>query len=463
MPPDSGPAYPPAVETDGAAARRYHDRYGSVLPVIDLAASNTPPKHHPGTPLIRLPFPPFGGSADRLGGLLALLYGVTRIDWKASGVGAGRPVPSGGGAYPGEVYAATGSGLCHYLPAAHALELLTPADLRADLSACLRTPATEQPDLPEPPDRPEHPDQRDQADQPELILLITSRHDANLARYGPFGHRLQALDTGVLAGQALTLLAAAGGRPAAHTLFADRPLSRLLGLDPGAESVHVVVTSGPLTGPEPTGALLNRRSAGSGFEPVPIASAQLAGVLDQVAEPVPLNGPNAPGIDLYCVAGRVAGLAPGCHRRDPRSGELLPVDGDFSARAVPRDLFPPGGPGELAGFEAACAVLVVGDYERGYADHGDRWYRMLNIRAGILGQRIGLAAARAGLGAGLRCDVVGSRTDRVLGVSPGRTALLTALIGPERGSGAPSQQLVRTGLTGLTEANGLDRLAGGRP
>jgi SagB-type dehydrogenase family enzyme len=432
MPSDT---YPHSVETGGVAARRYHDLYGSVLPAIDLAASNTPPKHHPGTPLIHLPFPPFGQSADGLGGLLALLYGVTRIDWTGSGVGAGRPVPSGGGAYPGEVYAATASGLCHYLPAAHALELLTPADLRAELSACLSTPAT---------------------DQPELILLITTRHDANLARYGPFGHRLQELDTGVLAGQALTLLAAAGARPTPHTLFADQPLTRLLGLDPEAESVHVVVTSGPLTDPAPTGPLLNRRSPRSGFEPVPIPSAHLVQVLDQVAEPVPLDGHNGLGTDLYCVAGRVAGLEPGCHRRDPRSGELLPVEGDFSGHAVPRDLFPPGGPGELAGFEAACAVLVVGDYERGYADHGDRWYRMLNIRAGILGQRIGLAAARAGLGAGLRCDFVSSRTDRVLGASPDRTTLLTALIGPERGSGTPSQQLI---LTGLTELTGL---AGGQ-
>ena len=436
MPANTYP-YPHSVDTGGVAARRYHERYGSPLPAIDLAASNTPPKHHPGAPLIRLPYPPFAQSpsgqspseesVDGLGGLLALLYGVTRIDWTGPGVGAGRPVPSGGGAYPGEVYTATAHGLCHYLPAAHALELLTPVDLRAELSACLSRPAT---------------------DRPELILLITTRHDANLARYGPFGHRLQALDTGALAGQALTLLAAAGARPVAHTLFADRPLASLLGLDPEAESVHAVVTAGPLSDCGPTGPLLDRHSPRSGFEPAPIASADLLRLLDQVAEPLPLDGADGPGTELYCVAGRVAGMASGCHRRDQCSGELLPVAGDFAEHAVPRELFPPGGPGELAGFEAACAVLVVGDYERGYADHGDRWYRMLNIRAGILGQRIGLAASRAGLGAGLRCDFVGSRTERALGAPPGRSALLTALIGVERGSGTPTQQLI---------------LAGGRP
>jgi len=431
IPDPDGYPYPYLADTGGLAARRYHARYGSVLPAIDLAAGNTPPKRHPGAPVISLPFPPFLPSAptaadpEHLGGLLALLHGVTRVDWTDSGVGAGRPVPSGGGAYPGEVYTATAFGLCHYLPTDHALEVLSEADLRAELSGCLGRP----------PER-----------QPELILLVTTRHDANLARYGPFGHRLQALDAGVLAGQALTLLASAGARPTAHTLFADQPLGRLLGLDRESESVQVVVSSAPAVVPAPTGPLLGRHSPRSGFEPVPVPAAQLVDLLDQAAAPVPLDhpgpaGPHEAAAQLYCVAGRVAGLEPGCHWRDPGTGELVPV----AAQAAPRQLFPPGGPGELAGFEAACAVLIVGDYESGYREHGDRWYRMLNLRAGILGQRVGLAAARAGLGAGLRCDFVTPRTDRLLGAAAGRTALLCALIGAERGSGTPSHPLVPAG------------------
>ena len=439
LPGPDGYPLPGHPDTGGAMARRYHARYGSVLPAIDLAASNTPAKRHPGTEVISLPFPPFApsapsgpgtGSPESLGGLLALLNGITRIDWTGAGVGAGRPVPSGGGAYPGEVYAATAFGLCHYLPTVHALEVLSRADLRARAAQCLSRP----------PDR-----------QPELVLLITARHDSNVARYGPFGHRLQALDSGALLGQALTLLASAGAAPTAHTLFADEPLGRMLGLDPGAESVHAVVASGQPRTTAPSGPLLDRHSPRSGFEPVPIAPADLAGILDRAAAPVPLDHPAADGpgrpagraaaADLYCVAGRVTGLAPGSHRRDPGTGELVPVAAD----TAPRDLFPPGGPGELAGFEAACAVLVVGDYESGYARYGDRWYRMLNIRAGILGQRIGLAAAHAGLGAGLRCDFDTARTDLALRAPRGRTALLSALIGPERGFGTPSQRLVPAG------------------
>ncbi|MEU5088861.1 nitroreductase family protein [Streptomyces sp. NPDC021356] len=423
-------AYPPPAETGGVAARRYHARYGSVLPAIDPAAGSAPPEHRPGTPVLPLPFPPAypsapaghgpSGGVECLGALLAALNGVTRVDWTGTGLSAGRAVPSGGGAYPGEVYAATASGLCHYLPTAHALELLTGTDLRADLARSLALPPRE---------------------QPELLLLISTRLEANLARYGPFGHRLQALDTGVLTGQALTLLEPAGAAPCAHALFADEESGRLLGLDPEAERVHAVVTAGPVGAIAPDAPLLRRRTARSGFEPAPVPLAAVLAVLDQAARPVPLDHTVPADLDLYVVANRVTGLAAGCHRRDPRSGHLVPVAGDVGARR----LFPPGGPGELAGFEAACAVVVTGDYESGYPVYGDRWYRMLNLRAGVLGQRIGLAAARAGLGAGLRCDVDTRAADAALRAPRDRTTLLAALIGPERGAGTPAHQLLGPG------------------
>ncbi|MFI5698719.1 nitroreductase family protein [Streptomyces xanthochromogenes] len=424
-PPD---AYPAAAETGGAAARRYHARHGSVLPAIDPAAGSTAPKHHPGVPVLPLPFPPIfpslpGGrgpaaAAERLGALLALLNGVTRVDWTGAGVGAGRPVPSGGGTYPGEVYMATASGLCHYLPSAHALELLDSADLRAEVVRALGRPPL---------------------DPPETVLLITSRVDANLARYGPFGHRLQALDTGVLTGQALTLLESAGATPTAHAVFADEELGRLLGLDATAERVHAVVVAGASGAITPAAPLLRRRTARSGFEPAAVPLPALLSVLAEAAGPISMDHAAPVDCALYVVAHRITGLEPGCHRRDARTGALIPVtDG-----STPRRLFPPNGPGERAGFEAACAVLVTGDYESGYPRHGDRWYRMLNLRAGVIGQRIGLAAARAGLGAGLRCDVDIRAADAVLGTHTHRTTLLAVLLGHERGSGTPAFSLLR--------------------
>ncbi|MFG2720064.1 hypothetical protein ACGFW5_17470 [Streptomyces sp. NPDC048416] len=398
-----------------------------MLPVIDPAASSTAPKHHPGVPVLPLPSPPAFGSPSTghgpdssmewLGVLLALLNGVTRIDWSGAGVSAGRPVPSGGGAYPGEVYAATPAGLCHYVPSAHALELLSRTDLRADVTRTLERPPLT---------------------PPESVLLITSRLGANLARYGPFGHRLQALDTGVLTGQALTVLASAGAEPRAHARFADGELGRLLGLDPRAERVHAIVTARAPRDIAPGTPLLRRRTARSGFEPVPVPLATVLTVLAETARPLPLDHVAPVDCELYVIAHRVTGLETGCHRRDPRTGRLVPV----AAGVTPRALFPPGGPGELAGFEAACAVLVTGDYESGYPLHGDRWYRMLNLRAGAVAQRIGLAAARAGLGAGLRCDVDTPAADALLRAAPDRTTLLAALLGPERGNGTPSCPLL---------------------
>ncbi|MEU9098408.1 lantibiotic dehydratase C-terminal domain-containing protein [Streptomyces sp. NPDC048361] len=434
-------AYPPSAETGGMSARRYHARHGSVLPAIDPAASNTAPKHHPGAPVLTLPFPPaFPAPSDdrdpaaagpeRLGAVLALLNGVTRIEWTGAGARTGRPVPSGGGAYPGEVYAATGCGLFHYLPSAHALELLSRADLRTGLTGALDRPPTE---------------------RPECVLLITSRLDANLARYGPFGHRLQALDTGVLTGQALTLLESAGATPMTHVRFAAEEVGRLLGLNSRVEHVHSVITARSPGAIAPERALLRRRTARSGFEPAPIALGSLLTVLEEAVRPIPLDHAPPAGCDVYVVAQRVTGLDAGCHRRDPRTGRLVPV----TAGVTPRGLFPPGGPGEAAGFEAACAVLVTGDYEAGYPLYGDRWYRMLNLRAGVIGQRIGLAAARTGLGAGLRCDVDVTAADAVLRAHPHRTTLLAALLGPERGGGTPTSHLFAPpGRIGSVDAKG---------
>ncbi|MBS2534415.1 hypothetical protein KGQ20_16715 [Catenulispora sp. NF23] len=424
--------YPFRAETGGHAARRFHAEYGSPLPTMDLAARNTAAKVHRGAEVQALSYPPpaWSGvdpsSAEGLSTLLALLYGGNRVEWSRGGVGLGRSVPSGGGAYPGEVYVATEFGLCHYLPGAHALELLRPDDLRSDLAGCLSL-------------APESP--------PELLLLFTSRHDSNLARYGGFGHRLQALDTGVVAGQSSALLDAAGLRPRVHGIFDEDRLGKCLGLDQTAETVRAVVTAGPAILPGATTSVITRtprrHTPRSGFAVTEIDRAQVLSILGEVAGTVEADFTS--GADLHCVAGRVSGLGVGCHRFDGASGELTPG----IAGVTPRELFAAGSFGELAGFEAACALLVVGDYEHGYATHGDRWYRLLNVSAGLLGLRISLAATGAGLAAGLRCDFIVAQADRIIGDEhPNRdrdrdqTVLLTVLIGHERAAPAPTYSLL---------------------
>jgi len=435
-------------ETGGLPAREYHARYGGRVPFFDLTGSRPGGKAHPDAELLGLPFPPrarTGFRADRPDGiadLLALAYGVTRIDWRANGIQAGRPLPSGGAAYPGELYLAAGFGLCHYLPTAHALERLERTDRRRAVVECLEA-------------RP--------ASAPEVILVLTARHAANLGVFGAFGHRLQALDSGVLAGQSLALFEAAGAQARLHTRFDAARLGALLGLDPALETVRAVITAGagrdepvpvPAFSTDPGAVqaglprrIMARHTAREGFEPISVPLPRVLEILDAAGAPIPgdlrgIGAEPAGGLELYCLAHRVDGLAAACHRRDPGSGELSVVR---ESTADPRTLFPAGSKGELARFQASCALLVVGDYEHGYRTHGENWYRMLNLHAGILAQRIGIAATAAGLGSSLRCDYQAAVADRLVRAAPGRTVLVLALIGIERGAGTPGHRLLLGG------------------
>ena len=439
--------YPYVPESGGVAARLYHAEHGGQPPYIDLAAPRPEAKSYPDADAIPLPYPPRARTGFRahtpqgLGDLLALTYGVTRIDWGNGGIRAGRPLPSGGAAYPGELYLAAEFGLCHYLPSAHALERLQAADLRRQIVDTLEA----------------HP-----AERPVLILLLTSRHGANLSAFGGFGHKLQTLDTGVMAGQAISLIDAAGAEVGVHTRFDEAKLNHMLGLDPRVESVRAVITAGPgrdepvsvpafSTDPGANRAgiprrIMARHTAADGFEPVSVPLQRILEILDDAAGEIPSDirtghGAEYATLDLYCVANRVDGLAPACYRRSVATGALAKVRDTTD----PKTLFPTGGDAELAHFQAACALMLVGDYEHGYRVHGDRWYRMLNLQAGILAQRIGLAATGLGLGSMLRCDYQSKVADRLIHAAPGRTALVTVLIGLERGVGKPGHRLLLGG------------------
>jgi SagB-type dehydrogenase family enzyme len=427
--------------------RLVHTEYGCQSPSIDLAALRLEAKSYPDAEAIPLPYPPrarIGFRADTphgLGDLLALAYGFTRIDWTRDGIRAGRPLPSGGAAYPGELYLAAEFGFCHYRPSAHALERVQGGDLRRQIVDALEA----------------HP-----AERPALILLLTSRHEADLPAFGDFGRKLQTLDAGVMAGQAISLIEAAGAEVGVHTRFDEAKLNRLLGLDPEVESVRAVVTAGlghdepiavPAFSTDPGASqagiprkIMARRTAADGFEPVSVPLARVLEVLDAAALEIPSDirsghGAEFASIDLYCVANRVDGLDPACYRRSTVTGALVKV----RETTDPKTLFPVGGEAELAHFQAACALMIVGDYEHGYRVHGDRWYRMLNLQAGILAQRIGLAATGLGLGSMLRCDYQAKVADRLIHAAPGRTALVTILVGLEHGVGKPGHRLLLGG------------------
>ncbi|MFD0663483.1 SagB/ThcOx family dehydrogenase [Thermocatellispora tengchongensis] len=169
--------------------------------------------------------------ADPLPALLRDAYGWTRYQWDDWGqatslpgmanLALGRPlraVPSGGGLSSSELYPVgevpgLPSGAYHYDGAAEALDPVranvTPADLGLD-------------------------------DTP-LALLITSVFGRVSFKYGEFGYRLQCLDAGLLAGQILAVLDAAGLGGRLHTRFHDEAAEERLGLTPTAERPLVAV------------------------------------------------------------------------------------------------------------------------------------------------------------------------------------------------------------------------------
>jgi SagB-type dehydrogenase family enzyme len=140
---------------------------------------------------------------------------------------AERPTPSGGRRYPSELYLASRAlpdlpaGLYRYAPARHALERLRDNDIRAEVIRSLAMP---------PPGT------------PDVILFLTSVFWRTAVRYGEYAYRLQALDTGALAGHALALGDVTGLHTAIHLDFADGPVHSVLRVDTARENCQAIIT-----------------------------------------------------------------------------------------------------------------------------------------------------------------------------------------------------------------------------
>lgn len=187
---------------------------------------------------------------DVLGRILYDSYGLTRYRWdslsavlsqRVSGMAVGRslrPVASGGGLFPSEIYLVAGpepahgrdlaAGVLHYDPAAHALDPVRAGDWRRLVAEALHEPARREP--------------------AELYLVITTIFARTAFKYREFGYRLQCLDSGVLTGQLLTMVEAAGLVGEVSLRFSDDDLARLLGVDPDSEAVLVVIGVRPGAG-----------------------------------------------------------------------------------------------------------------------------------------------------------------------------------------------------------------------
>lgn len=412
------------------------------------------PRRFPDSRRIPLPWPgPGDGGRGELGRVL-LGFGAVRYRYQVpdgspgAWTGLGRAVPSGGAYHPGEVYCCwpgtddLAAGVYHYDPLHHALEQLAVTELAG--------PA----------------------------YVLSCRVWKNAQKYGNFGYRLGCADLGVMAGQLLALLD--GAR--VSFLFDQPAWDTALGLPSDLESVYAIVhPPGRLDRPPPGRAareldmdrelaelvrdetralhrgairrprvgpvaatdsppgfrprtppgLLDRRSAGA-FRPGPLPADLVMAMLSEAAADLATDLPMEPGLSLYCVVTDVAGIAPGAYRYDPARHRLVRCGAGDATTRLAAAVWRYPDPVLVGG----ANVFTVGEYRAGSEAVGPRWYRVVNMLAGVAVQRVHLAAAAHGLAARARLGFHRHSVDALLGLPADQTALIQVALGhpaPEPG------------------------------
>lgn len=368
-----------------------------------------------------------------------------------------RPAPSSGARYPIEAYLAVGdsedlpAGLYHYDPAHHALDVLREGDVRSWASAALA-------DEPSPPpamvlllstvfwrnaakyrqfgyrlqclDAGVMVGQALEAGAAAglhgQVHLCFHDEDLNLlAGLDPLAESVLAVITFPgrtesrpmpLADRSLPVAAVAAPSPPITDFpeFADMADLHLASLayrpvdgsprsdDMGEPFIAAMAGSAvalPTVDVELSAGLARRRTA-YGYHQEKLDKTDLAALLAAAARPSNTDPTSATA--LCCAVPGVADVEPGPYRYLRGRHALSPLSvGD------PVDALAASAKSPMLAEECRTAGAVlspVGDFERGLRIFGDRWYRMQNIQAGLLTQRVCLAAAARGLASHVHCD-----------------------------------------------------------
>ncbi|WP_434451787.1 SagB family peptide dehydrogenase [Lentzea sp. E54] len=186
-------------------------------------------------------------------------------------------------------------------------------------------------------------------------------------------------------------------------------------------------------------ALRVRDSGGRMFGPAkrPTTAAELGSALRDALSPLESDhtgGVLAPLVDCHVLAQHVVDVPPGLYRLTPGMRLVPEEPGTVPWRRV-IGMFCDRTPSVDAA-RAAAVVLLTVDREAAERALGARGYRISHQEAGIVAQRISVAAAAAGLSAritnGYDCEVVRA----ALGHDPARVAVFALLLGRR----APSAQ-----------------------
>jgi len=184
-------------------------------------------------------------------------------------------------------------------------------------------------------------------------------------------------------------------------------------------------------------ALGARRSADAAFGIEPLSLDQV-GAIAWTAR-TGWSGELKPGhVPLFFVVRNVTGLEPGVYVYDVAAHRLVlvcPADPDVRAW---RSRVQGGSPGDQ---HAGLVIYPAGDYATGFATAADSWYRLQNLAAGMVAQRIALGAAAMGLGCRLVCSYDPEIVAFMLRAPDGVRPLCQLMIGPVAGTVSYTQPM----------------------
>src|SRR5579859_2799199 len=159
-----------------------------------------------------------------------------------------------------------------------------------------------------------------------------------------------------------------------------------------------------------------RRSATGNFLPTPLTKQQLSQLLRTSMHGTTndLDGHTdfLQHTLLYCAVHRVQGLDAGIYVYQHEKHELELVRAGTHSYEIYQALCIPN----FNLFYMSVSLFPVGNYKSGFQVYGDRWYRMQNIEAGIIAQRLYLAAAALKLGCRATLGFPVPETNKFLGL-----------------------------------------------
>ncbi len=187
----------------------------------------------------------------------------------------------------------------------------------------------------------------------------------------------------------------------------------------------------------PLNAILRRRSTRR-FRRATMSTEQLARILGYAYHPEILGLGEQPALDrsllmTFVAVLAVEGLAAGVYYYAPHSNELRLLKAGCSRDAVQFLCL-----GQELGGDATVVVFHTADLQRAVKRQGERAYRYLHLDAGMLGERLDLAALSEGLGASGIGGFFDDQVTDLLGIPAEQAVVYITTLGVPVG-GAPVQ------------------------